>query len=98
MLNGQMGTKYSWKKFLLVICEILGLFVNTLTADGKYSVLKKGNLAQSFRCNDVTTWKCFSIFVAHFLNLDQTLYILRKKSSLRGYVFRELRTAKDVVR
>ena len=90
--------KCSWKKSPLVLCKILGLFVNTLTADGKYSVLKKDNLAQSFRCNDLTTGNFFSIFVAHFLNLDQTLYIFRKKSSLRGYVFRELRTAKDVIR
>ena len=29
---------------VLVICEILGLFVNTLTSDGKYSLRKGENL------------------------------------------------------
>ena len=31
---------------LLVICEILQLFVNTLTADGKYSLRNSDNLMQ----------------------------------------------------
>ena len=36
----------SWKKSLLVICKILGLFINTLTADDKYSLLNRDNLTQ----------------------------------------------------
>ena len=36
----------SWKKSLLVICKILRLFVNTLTADGKYSLLNRDNLTE----------------------------------------------------
>ena len=36
----------SWKKSVLVICKILGLFANTLTADDKYSLLNKNNLLQ----------------------------------------------------
>ena len=31
---------------LLVTCETLGLFVNTLTADGKYCVCNSENLPQ----------------------------------------------------
>ena len=31
---------------LLVICEVLGLFVNTLTADDKYSLFNRENLPQ----------------------------------------------------
>ena len=34
------------KKSLLVICKILGLFVNRLTADDKYFLLNRGNLTQ----------------------------------------------------
>ena len=34
----------SWKNFLLVICKILGLFLNTLTANDKYSLLNGENL------------------------------------------------------
>ena len=31
---------------MLVLCKILRLFVNTLTADDKYSLLNRGNLTQ----------------------------------------------------
>ena len=37
------------KKSLLVICEILGLFVNTLTADDKYSRMSRDNLTQPIK-------------------------------------------------
>ena len=36
--------KYSRKKYLLVICKVLRLFVNTLTANDKYSLLNRDNL------------------------------------------------------
>ena len=36
--------KWSWKIFLLVISQILGLFLNTLTADDKYSFRNSENL------------------------------------------------------
>ena len=35
--------------FLLVICEILRLFVNTLTADDNYSLRYRGDLPQLFQ-------------------------------------------------
>ena len=34
---------------MLVLCKILGLFVNTLTDDGKYSVLYRDNLTQQIQ-------------------------------------------------
>ena len=36
----------SWKESLLVLHKILILFVNTLTANGKYSLLNRDNLTQ----------------------------------------------------
>ena len=36
----------SWKKSLLMICKMLGLFVNTLTTDDKYSILGTENLTE----------------------------------------------------
>ena len=39
-------TELSLKKSVLVIFKILGLFVNTLTADDKYSLLNRNNLRQ----------------------------------------------------
>ena len=34
---------------MLVLCKILGLFVNTLTDDGKYSLLYRDNLMQQIQ-------------------------------------------------
>ena len=34
---------------MLVLCKILGLFVNTMTDDGKYSLLYRDNLAQQIQ-------------------------------------------------
>ena len=36
----------TWKKSLLVTCKISGLFPNTLSADGKYSLVNRDNLMQ----------------------------------------------------
>ena len=41
--------KLSWKKSALVGSEILRLFLNTLTADDKYSCHNMHNLAQQFQ-------------------------------------------------
>ena len=34
---------------MLVLCKIFGLFVNTLTDDGKYSLLYRDNLTQQIQ-------------------------------------------------
>ena len=39
----------SWKKFLLEIFKILTLFVNTLTANDKYSLHNRDNLKQTIQ-------------------------------------------------
>ena len=59
------------EKFLLVICKILELFVNTLTTDDKYSLLKKDNLTQTIQMQLSEKQKTFSEFFVHFQNLDQ---------------------------
>ena len=34
---------------MLLLCKVLGLFVNTLTDDGKYSLLYRDNLTQQIQ-------------------------------------------------
>ena len=57
----------------------LGLFVNTLTADGKQSILKRDNLTQPIQIQLSNKQKTFSNFLVNFKNLDQLLNILEKK-------------------
>ena len=47
---------------LLVICKVLGLFVNPLTSDYKYSLLKTENLLQHFQRQLSKKRKIFSEF------------------------------------
>ena len=43
-IDSSLPSQYTWKKSLLLTCQILGLLVNTLTADEKYLVLHIDNL------------------------------------------------------
>ena len=55
-------TKLSYKKCLLVICKISSFFINTLSADGKYSVFNRDNLTQPIQMQLSRKEKTFSSF------------------------------------
>ena len=59
---------------LLVTCEILGLFFNTLTVNDRYSFRNSRNLPQPIQIQLSKKQKVFSQF---FLNLYQILNILK---------------------
>ena len=61
-----MRKQLSWKKSLLVICKVLGLFVNTLTADDKYSLLNRDNLTQPIHMQLSQKQKNFLEFFLYF--------------------------------
>ena len=52
---------------MLVLCNILRLFVNTLTADDKYSLVNTDNLTQSIQTLLSQKQKTFSQFFSSFL-------------------------------
>ena len=52
----------SWEKYLLVICKLLGLFVNTFTSNVKYSLLNRDNLKQQIQMHLSKKKNFFSIF------------------------------------
>ena len=58
----------------LVLCKILGLFVGTLTADDKYSLLNRGNLTQPIQIllsqKQKTFPEFFSLFFKSKLNFE----------------------------
>ena len=56
-----------YKKSLLVICKISRLFPNTLSADGKYSLLNTDNLTQPIQMQLSQKEKTFSNFFSAFL-------------------------------
>ena len=56
-----MWRQLTYKESVLVICKILRLFSNTLSADGKYSLLNKDNLMQPIH---------FFLHLEHFQKKD----------------------------
>ena len=57
----------SFKKSLLWICKILTLFVNTFTADDKYSLLNRGNLTLPIQMELFQKQKPFPQFFSRIL-------------------------------
>ena len=89
--------KLSWKKSLLVICKILTLFVNTLTADGKYSLINRDNLTHPIQMQLSQKQKCFTPIFYAFLKSILYFEHFNKKRILIADVFQKLCTPKNVV-
>ena len=74
------------------------MFVNTLTADDKYSHLKRDNLTQPIRTPLSQKHKAFSQFFLAFSKCTLNFEDFQKKMTLVAYLFAKLRTPKNVVR
>ena len=68
-----LWSQLTFKKSLLVICKIWRLFVNTLSADGKYSLFNRDNLTQPVQMQLSRKEKSCSDFFLHFWNLVEIL-------------------------
>ena len=87
--------QFRLKKSLWVIYEILGLLINPLTADDKFSLLNRGNPLQHVQMQLSEKRKTIRFFFVHFLNLYSFLDIFRKKMILWADVFLNLWTLKN---
>ena len=66
-ISWSLRRQLSWKKYRLVIFKFLRLFVNTLTADEKYSFLNRDNFRQPTQMELSQKLKTFSESVSAFL-------------------------------
>ena len=73
---------------MLVLCKILRLFVNTLTADDKYSLLNRDNLMQPIQMQLSLKQKAFSQFLLAFSKSTLNSANFQTKMTLIAYVFR----------
>ena len=69
----------TFKNFLLVICKISRLFPNTLSSDGKYSLLNRHNLRQSIQMQLSRKQQTFSEFFYAFLISTLNFEYFQKK-------------------
>ena len=85
----------SYKKSLLVIWKISRLFINTLSADGKYSLFNRDNLTQPIQMQLSRKQKTFSQFFSAFFKsrLNFEHFLKKRWPSLLMY-FRNYGTRK----
>ena len=75
---------------MLVLCKILRLFVNTLTADGKYSLLNRDNLTQSIQTLLSQKQKTFSQIFSSFLKSTLNFEHFQKKDDPHSQCISEI--------
>ena len=80
----------SWKKPVLVWSEILRLFVNTLTADGKYSCRNMQNFPQELQTALSQKEKIFSKLFIAFLKCAWNLKHFEKKYEYPALIISEI--------
>ena len=65
-IYSSLWRQMSWNKYLLVICKFWRLFVNTFTADDKYSLLNTDNLKHPIQMQITQKQKPISQLVSAF--------------------------------
>ena len=82
---------------MLVLCKILGLFLNTLSEDDKYCLLYNDNLLQPIQILLSQKQKTFSQFFSAFLKCTLNFEHFQKKINLIADIFPKLPSAKIVI-
>ena len=83
---------------MLVLCNILGLFVNTLNDDDKYSLLYGDNLTQPIQIHLSQKQKTFSEFCCAFLKSTLNFEHFQTKINIIADEFPKLPSPKIVIR
>ena len=81
----------SYKKSLLVICKVLKMFVNILTADDKCFLFNRDNLRQPIQMRLSEKQKEFSEFFSPILKSRLNFEYFQKKMTYTAYIFLKLR-------
>ena len=88
----------SWKKSLLLTCQILGLLVDTLAAEEKYPVLNRDNLTILIQKQLSEKAKSFSQCFAEVLKSRINFKYLEEKDDPQRFFIFEITDSENVVR
>ena len=97
-IHRSLPRKLSWKKSLLLTCQILGLLVNTLAADEKYPVLNRDNLAIPIQMQLSRKQKTFSPFFAAFSKSIWNFEHFEQKDDPYRFCISEITDCENVLR
>ena len=81
-----------------MLCKILRLFVNTLTADDKYSLLNRGIFPEHIQMQLSEKQKASPLFFGAFLKSILNFENFHKNITLIAYLFAKLQNQKNSVR
>ena len=88
--------KLNWEIYLFLTSEILDLFVNTLSADDRYSLHNKKNLPRPVQIQLSQKKNVFSTFCWISASCIK-FWTYKKTMTLIAYVFQKFQTVKNVV-
>ena len=97
-IHRSLSSRLSWKKSLLLTCQIFGLLVNTLTADKKYPVLNRGNFTIPILMQLSQKQKNFCQFFGAFLKSRLNFEHFTKKDDRHSFCISEITHSENVVR
>ena len=97
-IDSSLPSQYTWKKSLLLTCQILGLLVNTLTADEKYLVLHRDNSRIRIQMEFSKKQKSFSDFLGAILKSWLNFKHFKKKYDPHRFCILEVMDSENVVR
>ena len=93
-IHRSLSRQLSWKKTLLLTCQILGLLVSTLAANEKYPVLNRDNSKIPIQMQLSHKQKFFSAFSAALLKFSWNYERFQKNRTLPAFLFPKLRSLK----
>ena len=97
-IHRSLPRKLSWKKSLLLTCQILGLLVNTLAANEKYPVLNRDNLTIPIQMLLSQKQKNFCSIFPAFLKLSLNFKYFEAKYDPHRFCLLETTDSENVVR
>ena len=93
-IQRSLRTQLSWKKSLLLTCQMLGLIVKALAANEKYPLLKRDNLTIPIQMQLSQKEETSTLFCAALLKSRWNLEHFDKRDALIDFVIFKLRTLK----
>ena len=94
-IHWSLWMQLTCKKSLLVTGKISRLFPNTLSADGKYSLLNRDNLTQTIQMQLYRKQKTFSDFFSAFLKFSLNFEHFLKKDDPHCWCISEITDPKN---
>ena len=97
-IHWSLPSQLSWKKSLLLTCQIFGLLVNTLAADEKYPVLNRDNLSIPIQMQLSEKESTFSQLSVAFLKSRSIFKCFEKQRYPHRFCLLEIKDSENVVR